>query len=138
MTCLRSKELMAGPQFVFIDRRKKIESGQRTTSLSFLLNDKRGVIGRSLSRVPQQYRTLAFMFGQYGAHYQVMMLSNLLTCMYSVLRSYRATCYPRALQESVLERCIPHLHLLCQRMERRRVLYRGLWSQVRGPITTSR
>ncbi|EPT02820.1 hypothetical protein FOMPIDRAFT_1117718 [Fomitopsis schrenkii] len=52
-------------KFVFIDRRKKIESGQRTTSLSFLLNDKRGVIGRSLSRVPQQYRTLAFMFGQY-------------------------------------------------------------------------
>ncbi|KAI0736098.1 hypothetical protein C8Q72DRAFT_791291 [Fomitopsis betulina] len=52
-------------KFVFVDRRKKIESGQRTTSLSFLLNDKRGVIGRSLSRVPQQYRTLTFMFGQY-------------------------------------------------------------------------
>ncbi|KZT72686.1 hypothetical protein DAEQUDRAFT_722851 [Daedalea quercina L-15889] len=52
-------------KFVFVDRRKKIESGQRTTSLSFLLNDKRGVIGRSLSMVPPQYRILAFMFGQY-------------------------------------------------------------------------
>jgi len=53
-------------KFVFVDRRKKIESGQRTTSLSFLLNDKRGVIGRALSRVPPQYRTLSFMIGQYG------------------------------------------------------------------------
>lgn len=68
-------------QFVFVDRRKKIESGQRTTSLSFLLNDKRGVIGRSLSRVPQQYRTLTFMFGQYGAHHHVLVSSNSLTCM---------------------------------------------------------
>ena len=67
VTCLRSKWLiLLTVQFVFVDRRKKIESGQRTTSLSFLLNDKRGVIGRSLSRVPPQYRTLAFMFGQYG------------------------------------------------------------------------
>ncbi|TFK56196.1 hypothetical protein OE88DRAFT_1804954 [Heliocybe sulcata] len=51
-------------KFVLIDRRKKIESGQRTTSFSFLLNDKRGVIGRALSKVPQQYREAAFMGGQ--------------------------------------------------------------------------
>ncbi|CCM03387.1 uncharacterized protein FIBRA_05517 [Fibroporia radiculosa] len=51
-------------KFVFIDRRTKIESGQRMTSLSFLLNDKRGVIGRALSKVPRQYRETVFMIGQ--------------------------------------------------------------------------
>ncbi|KZT27057.1 hypothetical protein NEOLEDRAFT_1089923 [Neolentinus lepideus HHB14362 ss-1] len=51
-------------KFVLIDRRKKIESGQRTTSFSFLLNDKRGVIGRALSKFPPQYREAAFMGGQ--------------------------------------------------------------------------
>ena len=56
-------------QFVLVDRRQKIESGERTTSFSFLLNDKRGAIGRSLSSVPQQYRESAFMFGQLGKHY---------------------------------------------------------------------
>jgi len=51
-------------KFVLINRRSKIASGQRTTSFSFLLNDKRGAIGRSLSSVPPQYREAAFMFGQ--------------------------------------------------------------------------
>jgi len=51
-------------KFVLIDRRTKIASGQRTTSFSFLLNDKRGVIGRSLSSVPEQFREPAFMCGQ--------------------------------------------------------------------------
>ncbi|KAF8520071.1 hypothetical protein JB92DRAFT_2896136 [Gautieria morchelliformis] len=51
-------------KFVLIDRRKKIESGQRTTSFSFLLNDKRGAIGRMLSSVPPQYRESSFMAGQ--------------------------------------------------------------------------
>lgn len=51
-------------KFVLVDRRAKIASGQRTTSFSFLLNDKRGVIGRSLSSVPPQFRELAFMTGQ--------------------------------------------------------------------------
>ncbi|KAI0347433.1 hypothetical protein BDW22DRAFT_1351871 [Trametopsis cervina] len=51
-------------KFVLINRRKKIESGQRTTSFSFLLNDKRGVIGRALSSTPPAYREVAFMFGQ--------------------------------------------------------------------------
>ncbi|KAG1718931.1 hypothetical protein EDB19DRAFT_1976919 [Suillus lakei] len=36
-------------KFVLVDRRSKIASGQRTTSFSFLLNDKRGTIGRALS-----------------------------------------------------------------------------------------
>ncbi|KAJ3479336.1 hypothetical protein NLI96_g9123 [Meripilus lineatus] len=51
-------------KFVLINRRTKIESGQRTTSFSFLLNDKRGVIGRTLASVPTQYREASFMFGQ--------------------------------------------------------------------------
>ncbi|KAJ7477100.1 hypothetical protein B0H11DRAFT_1726499 [Mycena galericulata] len=51
-------------KFVIVDRRAKIESGQRTTSFSFLLNDKRGVIGRSLSYIPPHYREAAFMSGQ--------------------------------------------------------------------------
>ncbi|KAG2159031.1 uncharacterized protein EDB93DRAFT_439518 [Suillus bovinus] len=51
-------------KFVLVDRRSKIESGQRTTSFSFLLNDKRGAIGRALSTVPPQYREGSFMTGQ--------------------------------------------------------------------------
>ncbi|KIM83878.1 hypothetical protein PILCRDRAFT_818889 [Piloderma croceum F 1598] len=51
-------------KFVLIDRRTKITSGQRTTSFSWLLNDKRGVIGRTMSSVPEKYREAAFMFGQ--------------------------------------------------------------------------
>lgn len=51
-------------KFILIDRRPKIESGERTTSFSWLLNDKRGVIGRTLSSVPPRYREHLFMFGQ--------------------------------------------------------------------------
>ncbi|KAG1773853.1 hypothetical protein EDD22DRAFT_3509 [Suillus occidentalis] len=51
-------------KFVLVDRRSKIASGQRTTSFSFLLNDKRGAIGRALSTVPPQYREVSFMAGQ--------------------------------------------------------------------------
>ncbi|THV05350.1 hypothetical protein K435DRAFT_790173 [Dendrothele bispora CBS 962.96] len=51
-------------KFVLIDRREKIESGQRTTSFSFLLNNQRGLIGRMLCSVPPQSRIAAFMMGQ--------------------------------------------------------------------------
>ncbi|KAH9850061.1 hypothetical protein C2E23DRAFT_870278 [Lenzites betulinus] len=51
-------------KFVLIDRRAKVESGQRITSFTFLLNDKRGAIGRSLARIPPQYREISFMGGQ--------------------------------------------------------------------------
>lgn len=54
-------------KFVLVDRRTKIESGQRTTSFSFLLNDKRGAIGRWLSAVPAERREATFMFGQLGS-----------------------------------------------------------------------
>ncbi|KAF9569457.1 hypothetical protein CPC08DRAFT_701944 [Agrocybe pediades] len=52
-------------KFLLVDRRAKIESGQRTTSFSFLLNDKRGAIGRMLSAVPAPYREASFMAGQF-------------------------------------------------------------------------
>lgn len=51
-------------KFLLVDRRAKIESGQRTTSFSFLLNDKHGLIGRALSSVPPGYREASFMGGQ--------------------------------------------------------------------------
>ncbi|KAE9410405.1 hypothetical protein BT96DRAFT_871272 [Gymnopus androsaceus JB14] len=51
-------------KFVYIDRREKIESGQRTTSMSFMLNTKRGVIGQVLCKIPPNTRAPAFMFGQ--------------------------------------------------------------------------
>src|SRR5258707_15181187 len=53
-------------KFVLVDRRTKIQSGQRTTSFSYLLNDKRSAIGRALSTVPPQYREMSFMTGQLG------------------------------------------------------------------------
>ncbi|KIK65344.1 hypothetical protein GYMLUDRAFT_159797 [Collybiopsis luxurians FD-317 M1] len=51
-------------KFVLVDRREKIESGQRTTSMSWMLNNKRGVIGQALCRIPANTRIPAFMFGQ--------------------------------------------------------------------------
>ena len=69
--CLRLRDILSGLsllflQFVLVDRRKKIESGERTTSFSWMLNDKRGVIGRMLGHIPQRYRELSFMTGQLG------------------------------------------------------------------------
>ncbi|KAF5321194.1 hypothetical protein D9619_001059 [Psilocybe cf. subviscida] len=52
-------------KFLLVDRRAKIQSGQRTTSFSFLLGDKRSAIGRILSKVPEQYREAFFMGGQF-------------------------------------------------------------------------
>ncbi|KDR68975.1 hypothetical protein GALMADRAFT_282846 [Galerina marginata CBS 339.88] len=52
-------------KFVFVNRRAKIESGQRTTSLTYLLNDKRGAIGRALAAIPPGRREASFMGGQF-------------------------------------------------------------------------
>ncbi|KAG9126972.1 hypothetical protein FRC07_001190 [Ceratobasidium sp. 392] len=51
-------------KFVLVDKRKKIESGQRTTSFSFLLNEKRGFIGKILGATPPRRREMYFMLGQ--------------------------------------------------------------------------
>lgn len=55
-------------QFVYVSRRAKIESGERTTSLSFLLNNKRGLIGRALAAIKPEYRPESFMAGQFGKY----------------------------------------------------------------------
>ena len=67
-------------KFVLVDRRKKIESGQRTTSFSFLLNDKRGAIGKALSATPPQWRELYFMFGQ--------LVYSIITCLPAIFLLY--------------------------------------------------
>jgi len=51
-------------KFVIIDRGAKISSGKRTTSFSYMLNDKRGIIGKALLNVPPAYKELSFMGGQ--------------------------------------------------------------------------
>jgi len=51
-------------KFVLVDRRKKIESGERATSFLFLTNSKGSIIGKALSKFPQQYREAVFMSGQ--------------------------------------------------------------------------
>ncbi|CAE6414332.1 unnamed protein product [Rhizoctonia solani] len=67
-------------KFVLVDKRKKIESGQRTTSFSFLLNEKRGAIGKALSSIPAQYRELGFMMGQ--------LVYSVLTCLPAIFLLY--------------------------------------------------
>jgi len=52
-------------KLVYVDRRKKIESGQRTTSLSWMLN-KPGLIGNFLSKYRPENRALIFMLGQFA------------------------------------------------------------------------
>ncbi|ODN83434.1 hypothetical protein L202_01575 [Cryptococcus amylolentus CBS 6039] len=51
-------------KFISIDRKTKIESGQRETSFHYMLNDKRGPIGKALKGVPAAHRELWFIFGQ--------------------------------------------------------------------------
>ncbi|KAH9034933.1 hypothetical protein EDB84DRAFT_1269713 [Lactarius hengduanensis] len=51
-------------KFVYVDRRKKVESGQRATSLYYMIN-KPGLIGGILNKVRPESRTLYFMLGQF-------------------------------------------------------------------------
>lgn len=67
-------------KFVLVDRRKKIESGQRTTSFSFLINEKRGVIGKVLGATPPKQREMYFMLGQ--------LLYSVLTSLPAILLLY--------------------------------------------------
>ncbi|KAI0037042.1 hypothetical protein K488DRAFT_39765 [Vararia minispora EC-137] len=52
-------------KLILTDRRKKIESGQRATSLTYLLNHQRGAIGKMLAKVKPERRELYFMLGQF-------------------------------------------------------------------------
>ncbi|KAG6901886.1 hypothetical protein C0995_007011 [Termitomyces sp. Mi166 len=58
-------------KFILVDRRSKIESGERTTSFSYLLSDKHGIIGKTLSSVSPRYREAFFMGGQLGESHQL-------------------------------------------------------------------
>jgi hypothetical protein len=54
-------------KFVYVDRKEKVESGKRTTSLSFLLADQRGAIGKVLASFAPQRRVPYFMLSQFCA-----------------------------------------------------------------------
>lgn len=58
-------------QFVYVGRKAKVESGERVTSFSYLLADKRGAIGRALSHVPEDWRVFSFMLGQFSEYHLV-------------------------------------------------------------------
>ncbi|WVQ78433.1 hypothetical protein IAT38_000519 [Cryptococcus sp. DSM 104549] len=51
-------------KFISLDRRSKIESGQRQNSFHYMLNDKRGPIGKALQGIRPEHRELWFIFGQ--------------------------------------------------------------------------
>lgn len=72
-------------QLVYVDRRKKVESGQRTTSLHYMIN-KPGLIGRILSKVRPENRALYFMLGQFSTcnHHSYATLAHHIQ-VYSVL-----------------------------------------------------
>ncbi|CAE6463091.1 unnamed protein product [Rhizoctonia solani] len=70
-------------KFVLVDKRKKIESGQRTTSFSFLINEKRGAIGKVLNAIPPQYREFYFMLGQ--------LAYSVLTCLPAIFLLYTSS-----------------------------------------------
>ncbi|KIR28772.1 integral membrane protein [Cryptococcus deuterogattii 99/473] len=51
-------------KFISVDRKSKIESGERQNSFRYLLNDKRGPIGKALQGIRPEHRELWFIFGQ--------------------------------------------------------------------------
>lgn len=117
-------------QFVYVDRRSKIESGQRTTSFSYLLNDKRGAIGRALDRTRPDKREVYFMTGQFGK-YNLVPTSHTLNAIYlSVFYSDRVAGGVPVVRQPSMEWHLPDLDLCCECVEWRRILHRSFWSQV--------
>ena len=111
-------------QFLLVDRRAKIESGQRTTSFSFLLNDKHGLIGRLLSYIPPGYREVSFMGGQLGGYFSRFQVDTALyTAMASLRSPDRASCCLLAIRQLAVEWCFYHPDIRGQRLERRRLLH---------------
>lgn len=53
-------------KFLLVDRRTKIQSGERATSMTFLYKAKRGWIGKLLVATPEKWREPGFMLGQLG------------------------------------------------------------------------
>lgn len=54
---------------MIVARKEKIKQG-RATSFTFLINDKKRLIGRIAAKVPPEYRELAFMVRCDGAHWE--------------------------------------------------------------------
>ncbi|KAL7424247.1 hypothetical protein Q5752_001834 [Cryptotrichosporon argae] len=52
-------------KFISVDRKAKVESGQRQNSFHYLVNDKRGPIGRLLRGIRPEHRELWFIFAQF-------------------------------------------------------------------------
>lgn len=112
-----------------MDRRAKIQSGQRTTSFSFLLSDKRSAIGRILSSVPEQYREAFFMGGQFGASYRLCLSSAPFTSpqskitdpylipIYSICTPYGTSSRIRSVLQPILERSLPSCDIQRQCVE---------------------
>lgn len=51
-------------RFLLVAQRTKIESGQRVTSFTWLLRDKKSTIGKVALKVREEWREAAFMAGQ--------------------------------------------------------------------------
>ena len=123
---------------MLIDRRAKVQSGQRITSFTYLLNDKRGAIGRALAAIPPAYREVSFMGGQLGAFFSHAHRQQFLTwCSLSVLYHHRAAGRLPTLQQRILELSLHPAALLRMRMERRWLLHRSLRPQVSQPPSIS-
>jgi hypothetical protein len=88
-------------KFVLTNRRQKIESGQRITSFVWLLNDKRGLIGRMIASTRPELREPYFMFGQFGTTQSFpslverLMADAIVLPFSSVRYAHGASCYLR-------------------------------------------
>ncbi|KAK4687742.1 hypothetical protein P7C73_g2372, partial [Tremellales sp. Uapishka_1] len=58
------RSLLIVNQFISVDRKVKVESGQRQTSFRYMLNDKHGPVGKALQGIKPEHRELWFIFGQ--------------------------------------------------------------------------
>lgn len=108
----------------------KIESGQRTTSLSYLLNDKRGGIGRALDRVRPEKRAAYFMAGQFCKYCFRSHRSYANAVYLSVFYSDRVAGGVPVVRQLSMEWCLLDCDLRRECVEWRRILHRSLWSQV--------
>lgn len=80
-----------------------------------------------LSSVPERYRQLSFIGGQFGSFSILLLAGSVLTISCSVRHPYGAPRYLPAVPQLILERGVPAGDLCCERVERRRVLHRGFW-----------
>ena len=111
---------------MLIDRRVKVQSGQRITSFTWLLNDKRGAIGRTLAKIPAEHREVSFMGGQFGEQpasrqFKHCPVSHIL--FLSLLDSHGTTRGVPLVRQCILEFCVYPVPLRRLCVERWRFLY---------------